>query len=302
MLWKWSEKDYSKSVSVFVDDCKVDITFVRDTYSKEQERMWPMYMQYKMTFDYPSQTLIKGLNNPDSDTGEEVAKEIFRIYSEATDKLIFFARYKLNLPSVLDSMKSRFAELFYDQGFMSSKEVMYQIGSSELKQFVLQRKKNQAGIRTQFKAKNLLTPDKWSKLDQYSKTKPDNMGEVEELVKIKAKAVWGESRIPVIETMALLEVVVRNKAQSELAKRGLSKKKLKESESDIGMSILLNTVLPLILTAKENEKHKELISSVNTLRRIRNDIMHNNLKESEIDNVLVIKGIEAAIKLTQIIS
>jgi hypothetical protein len=303
MLRKWSREDYTKSVTIFIDECKVDITFLPDDYSLgNNDRFWVMNSQYKLTFEYPSLTLITGLKNPDSAAGEEAAKEIFRIYEEATNKLIFFARFKLNLHSILDGLKTRFDELFYNDGLLNDRKVVYCIGASEPKVFTLQRKKVKGKIITQFQAKNLLTPEKWGKLDQYTLSKPNTMSEVEELVKIKAKAMWGENRIPVVETMALLEVIVRNKAHTELIKKGLSKKKLKESESDIGMSVLLNTVLPLIMTKKENETHKEVISSVNTLRRIRNDIMHNNLKESEIDHDQVLKCIDSAIKLAQIIS
>lgn len=302
MLRNWKKTDYKKSVPIFIEDCKVDIKFIKDDYSSNNERFWPMYSEYTLTFDHPSEEIVKGLHNPNSEEGEKVAKYIYEIYQEATKKLVFYGRYKLNLPSVLDGMLSKFDELFYEDNFLNEKKVIYKIGSKVPVVFQLEKKKSRGKLHPVFQAKNLLTPEKWIKLAEYSNKKPKNTEEVEELVKIRAKAAWGEKRIPVVETMAVLEVVIRNKVHSTLLNKGLSKKKIKETETDIGMALLLNTFLPLILNKKEMDSLRDTILSVNTLRKIRNDIMHNNLKDVDIEQKIVVQGIDSAIRLTQALS
>ena len=123
--------------------------------------------------------------------------------------------------------------------------------------------------------------------------------QLNELLRIKSKARWREKRIPTIETAALMEITIRNKVQLLLQRQGQSKKKIDAADDELGFSMLLNVLLPLALTKGELARYKKHIDELDALRKVRNDIMHRNIPESSIDGTVVLRGIEAAIKITQ---
>ena len=143
-----------------------------------------------------------------------------------------------------------------------------------------------------------MSVDKWTKFKKYLSSAPELSQNIVELVRIKSKVEWNEKRIPTIETAALMEVIIRNTATIALKNRGISNKKIKHINDEAGLSILLNMLLPLILTKSETEKYKVYLDHLDALRGIRNKIMHGNLPEKDIDLEVVKKGINAAIEIT----
>jgi len=147
-------------------------------------------------------------------------------------------------------------------------------------------------------SKNLLSVDKWIKFKKYLSSAPKLSQNIVELVKIKSKVEWNEKRIPTIEASALIEVVIRNAATNALKNQGVSRRKIKNTNDEAGLSILLNMLLPLILTRKEMGANKLYLAHLDALRNVRNKIMHENLPEKDIDLEVVEKGINAAIEIT----
>jgi hypothetical protein len=82
----------------------------------------------------------------------------------------------------------------------------------------------------------------------------------------------------------------------KLYQQGLSKTKKKEAFNDLSFSQMLNLLSYFILNMKEIET-KNLIGKVNTLRKIRNDIVHEGKQISKRERKYIENGIEAITEL-----
>ena len=304
-LWKWKKVDYDKSIKISIDEKEVYLKFELPTFYEDRKELpdteMPIYGSLKIIINNPTENFLNGLKNPTGPDGIEVAKEIYSIYEKTLEKITFYGRWTTKLPSIWDSHKTSFSEIFYDRGIISRDCVSWSINNKDWKVFKLKNKKSNSKNPI-FKSKNLLTPKKWTSIDNFLSKKLEISKEIEELVKIKYRVIWGNKRIPVVETAALIEVIIRNKLQIILKNKGQSKTKIDENNNEVHLSTLLNIALPLIFTKTEIKKYKKYIDSLDSLRKIRNDIMHRNIPEKEIDEEKVKKGIDAAIKITQLLN
>ena len=117
------------------------------------------------------------------------------------------------------------------------------------------------------------------------------------LHRIWAKVYPREKREPVIETAILLEAVLKAYAIEALEKRNFSKNKIKNISEDLSFNTCLNLVLSLTLPNSDARRLHDTLIKIDRLRRIRNDIVHDNLAEDDIDEREVKDGIDAGIKL-----
>lgn len=301
-LWKWSRDDYKKDVELEIDGAKVLFrlglsSFEEDKDRKLPDRQWVMYSHIFIVVENPSQELLDGLNNKSDEKELEAANTIYSIYQKTIDTLTLHARWYLKLPNILSPYLTMFHEMFYENGFLSQRRVFWRMGGSDFQPFIL-KKKQESKINPRFLSKNLLSVDKWIKFKKYLSSAPELSQNIVELVRIKSKVEWNEKRIPTIETAALIEVVIRNAATTALKNQGVSNRKIKNTNDEAGLSILLNMLLPLILTKKEVETNKVYLDHLDALRSVRNKIMHENLSEKDIDLEVVEKGINAAIEIT----
>lgn len=95
--------------------------------------------------------------------------------------------------------------------------------------------------------------------------------------------------------------MLREYGQQVLQSLGISKNRLKALKDELSFNTILNIVLPLSLTKSEILKFDKHLKSVDLLRRIRNDVVHGNIKESEIDEDNIRKGIEGALALVTLL-
>lgn len=301
-LWKWFRDDYKKSVELEIEGVKVLFRFgmspfEEDSKEKLPDRQIPMYAHIFIVIENPTQELLEGLNNTSNKKELDVANKIYSIYQKAINDLTLHGQWYLKLPSILSPDLTNFNEMFYEDGLLPKKHVFWKTGGSDFQPFVL-NKKQKSKINPRFLSKNLLDVDKWTKFKKYLSSAPELSQNIIELVRIKSKIEWNEKRIPVIETAALMEMVIRNAVTTALKNQGVSNRKIKHTNDEAGLSILLNMLLPLILTKSETEKYKVYLDHLDTLRGIRNKIMHGNLPEKDIDLEVVKKGINAAIEIT----
>ena len=83
--------------------------------------------------------------------------------------------------------------------------------------------------------------------------------------------------------------------------KGFSKGKIKDLRDELGFNIVLNLVLPLTMSKTELRRLAKWRSSIDHLRKLRNNIVHNNLADESINEKEVLEGIYAAIDLFQFI-
>ncbi len=78
-----------------------------------------------------------------------------------------------------------------------------------------------------------------------------------------------------IETWTSLEVAIVSYLRNAKLAKGISKSKLDDLESEVGISYLLNIELPLIHHPND-EKFKEILGKVDAIRKLRNKVIHQN--------------------------
>ena len=79
--------------------------------------------------------------------------------------------------------------------------------------------------------------------------------------------------------------------------KGFSKTKIKDLRDELTFNTVLNLLLPLTLTKTEYNGLKKWLPKVDRLRKLRNSIVHNELRDSEIREKEVIDGLHSAVAL-----
>jgi hypothetical protein len=110
----------------------------------------------------------------------------------------------------------------------------------------------------------------------------------------------GELSTACILACTACETYLSNYISKILAEQGLSKTKEKDAFNDITFSHMLNLLSYFVLNMKDS-KIKELIGTINNIRKIRNDIIHDGKWLSPRDRNKIENGIEAIKKLKDII-
>jgi hypothetical protein len=159
--------------------------------------------------------------------------------------------------------------------------------------------KDRRRINPLFKKEQIITKIKWVKMQSAIENGAYPSEELLELLRIRSKLEWRQRKIATIESAILIETILRDYGEQVLQSLGLSKNKLKSLRDEMSFNTVLNIVLPLSLTKPEHTKVDKHLKSVDLLRRVRNDVVHGNITESEIDETKVRAGIEGALVLVE---
>jgi hypothetical protein len=302
VLWKWSESDFkiplriklSETVaSIFLED--PNKKFGNGSLNRTDPRQWVYRATILLHFESPDSEFSQGLARPNSEKGSNAAQKIYEAYLKCLETIVTYSRLVLNVHSVHDWHKSSFSELF-EPRFSNQTKVSW---SSDGKSFtpIVCRVKKTKKINPLFKSESLIWPNDWSRLQRAITNGVILSPEVEELLKLRSKILWGEKRVSVVESTALMEMTLKNVVNGALLKRGLSKNRLASLNEEAGLSIFLNFMLPLCLSKSLYARTLPLIQNIDRLRKIRNEIMHDNLPESAIDKEQAYRGVDSCIAL-----
>src|SRR6185503_3547468 len=105
-----------------------------------------------------------------------------------------------------------------------------------------------------YKHPQLITVEKWRKLQHDVDGARLPTQDVLELHRLAGKVFPRDKRIPVVEVAILIESKLRQYAEAVLPECGFSKSKIKDLQHDLTFNTLLNLVLPLTLTKSELRK------------------------------------------------
>lgn len=293
-LWRWTENDHSVPLQIDLDEnIKVDFFIEYDDMSKIIDRKFAMNSNLAIYVKNPKQSLLDSFSN----NSDEAAQFIYSCYAETIRRFVLYARISLNTVSILDGNVT-FGDLYQERYF---KNFSWSTDGSNYKPFVYTPKKI-VGINPLFKSKNLISPKVWKRLQVSFKKIALPSKETEELLRFKTKAQWNEKRIAIVESVAIIELLIRSKVGNIIGSKGFNIKRLDELKKDIGLSVLLNIAIPSALTKAELSKYSKYIKDVDKLNSIRNKVMHENLENKLVDKDLVIKGISSSIKLLQFLN
>jgi hypothetical protein len=155
------------------------------------------------------------------------------------------------------------------------------------------------GINPLYKADQLLTPRKWRRMQDAANDGDFPEGEVLELLGIRSKAKWRQKRVATIEVAIIAEALLRRYAVVILKNNGFSNAKIKAIGDELSFNNMLNIVLPLSLTRGELKRLRAAIEAVDLLRKVRNDLVHGNIPEDQVEESSIDQGINGALRLAE---
>jgi len=289
----WNETEYNIPLKLKIKDAEVDIFIDKPSYLIKN-KLAQAELTYKFTFKNPTKKFLNGIvDNNRQDTNLAVEK-IYDIYKEAHQLFESLLRGIGKVENlILMGLTSR--ETMFRSTYGSKLYVYFEGSSKKIFSPILQKSKK---INPLFSSKQLVTFEKWKKLQQAIDTNNLIPPEIDELLKIKAKLLFIDSRkFAVLESIILIEYSLGQYIKKHLLSIGLSTKKIKEYGKELTLNMMLNILLPSTLTKSRLSTINKHISNLNNLRKIRNKIMHDKMTDSEIDPLLIKKGIDSSIKL-----
>lgn len=296
-VWKWSADDFKIPLKIRLSDCSTQL-FLKDptrTGSRDDPRQFVLHETVLIHFEDPGDDFIRGLLEPSTERGESAAKKIYDRYHQCLDTFVAYCRLELNAHSVSDIMGTTFSSLF-DKHRLAGPKVLWSQDGKTFLPFEYELKKSRK-INPIYRSKFLIKTRDWTRLQRAVSSGSMPPAEVQELLKLRAKAQWNERRVPVVESMAIMEMALKNVVARSLLARGLSKTRLSSFSEEGSMFIFLNFMLPLCVSNSNYKRIEPLIHKVDRMRKVRNLIMHENLPESEIDREEVHRGIDSSIDL-----
>jgi hypothetical protein len=296
VLNAWTEQDFENPLKITTPAWRTELFLIADGLGLGglSNLSLLVYGTLEIYIDNPEEWLIAGLNQNTPDETSRAANFIFDIYKENMRQAVAYERMALDLHNIFE-MNSRFDEIF-DTNHFSMVRAQWAIDTGTLQEFsfAIPRTNERHPV---FQDDKLVSPAKWLQLQNFIDQNPPPSKEIEELLRLKQKTAWNEKRIAAIESATIIEFILRKKVEGVLTSQGVSQNRIKDIKKEIGMSILLNLLIPLSISREEYEAQKVNIEKVDKLRKVRNEVIHDGLEEGSIDPLTVADGINSAINL-----
>lgn len=305
-LYKWSDNDFKIPLKLKIGDSDVRI-LLQDSFSFQgQKSKKSDIIPYSKVFIYikiykANNKLINGLIHKTGKNTEDTIEMIYKTYSLAMEKFEILLRTKGNVKNLFSQSATPKTELFQKSSAFSAAPVTYSINKNKFINFEpiihTGRKKRYA----LFKVEQLITQEKWKKMQRAIDKNEYVSPEIIELLCIQSKLYGNDKKIATLESAMLLENLLREYARKILKEKGLSETKIKSLKDELSFNNILNMLLPFIFKKAEIKKLQNSINAVDKLRKIRNDIVHGEKKEEDINEDDIKKGIEAGLRLIKIL-
>jgi hypothetical protein len=243
----------------------------------------------------PSDQLVRGFTSKGI-PAKESAEKIFNLFSTAFDQFEGLLMTAGGVRNLLVSGRPRLQTFFRNDSLSGRDSVHWKLGNGEWKVFV-PPSRGRATRNPLFKSDQLVTPQRWAKMQRAADRGDIPQEAVLELLRIRAKAAFDEKPISLIEAAIIAETIVRDFCITVLEQRGFSQNRLKNVRQDLTFNLLLNAVLPLTLSKSEIRRVSNAILQVDRLRKLRNDLVHENARDAETDAEAIRKGLDGAVRL-----
>jgi len=291
--WKWAEGDYAVPLAFQLEGARTQVYVEKETNLRTNPLQITMRLEFLVIFENPPKENLDALKSSGAKS-TRFAQQIYDYFSQTMSRfealLIVFGGVRNLLSMGLPSIQS-----FFDaRGWRE--EVTWQIDGS--KPQIFRPKLNQPrGKNPLFRHPQLVTGKKWKRLQQIIDAGNFPSDEVVELNRLIGKVYFRSRRLPLVEAAILIESKLKSYAEAILPERGFTKGKIKDLRDELGFNTVLNLVLPLTLSKAEAKRVSQWRPKVDRIRKIRNDIVHNNLSDAAIDEKEVLDGIRAAVDL-----
>lgn len=293
----WKGQDHTVPLSIHLKNAKANIFIDKPVWGGDRDIN--VFPKGHLVLEYspPPAKILAGLKSGGS-AGAEAAELIYEKYLEAVDNLESLLMSRGNVKGMMRAIRLSRRDFFSNEIIGPGEQVSWQVDDGESNSFVPKLPKPR-GRNPLFTAPQLITPAKWQRIQEAADDGAIPRDEMLELYNIRSKVNWREIRVATIEASIVSESLLRRYGLQTLEKSGFSKTKIKRLREELTFNNLLNIVLPLSLSKSDLKKVATAIQAVDELRRARNDLVHGNISEKDVDNSVVEKGVEGAIKLAE---
>ena len=295
---EWNDEDLKTPLIIPVQDAKVAFFIDKRNIGtfKLKRKLDPIPSgRMEIEFERAPSDLVRGIKSKTSNSS--AAKRIYSIYSEAMD-IFESALLSAGALKYMYWMRKIAEYEFFGGSFGMDKVTWSLVPGNESGTFQPKIPSSRK-INPLYKSNQLMTLRKWQKLQDAIDNNNYPKDELLELYKMRNKAYLFDAKTAAIEASIISEALLRKYGLSVLKIQGYSSSKIKKIKDELTFNNLLNVILPLSLTKTEFTKISSAVNNVDTLRRIRNDLVHGNIDGNSVDQEDVKKGTESAIKLVE---
>jgi hypothetical protein len=291
--WKWTKADYDVPLVFQLSGVKalLKLDNFNSGYIRDREIIWQANLS--LEFTNPTPEFIRGLETAGK-LAQETSETIFGYYLELQEMFEGLLRTVGGVNSLIPEAPMSI-DSFFEKESIERHGCHWCVPGTKPVPFNPKLSNKRKRINPLFRGEQILTKLKWKRLQVAIHNQNFPTPELLELLRIRANLQWRDNKIPTIEAAILVETILREYAEKSLVDRGFSKSRVKALRDDLSFNTFLNIVLPLSLTKAESKKIESNIRKVDTLRRIRNDIVHGNITAAEINEANVRAGIEGAL-------
>lgn len=300
VTYKWSEADHNRPLTFQLDGARSQILIEDEKYGKRRDRQMPLYLHFFLIIEGAPSEYIVALKS----RGEKSTNLAQRIYDYFIDTLSRFEgilRVSGNVRNLMTMGTPSIHSFFDTRGTGWNEEVTWRIDDGKPQIFNPKLPGQPRGKNPLFKHPQLITVEKWKKMqrDIYANLLPTE--ETLEMYRLAGKVYPKSKRLPVVEAAIFIESKLKSYAEAILPTKGFSKSKIKDLRDELTFNTVLNLVLPLTLTKTDLSKVSKWRPQIDRIRKLRNDIVHNDLSDNAINEKEVLDGIYAAVDLFEFI-
>jgi len=302
-VWKWTEADHKQPLQFHLDGATTRI-YVEPGRIRENEPLRDlqlvMYLQFELIFDGAPQEYIKALRS----RGAKATQFAYRIYDYFVETLSRFEGVLRVSGKVRHLMSFDTPSIygFYETGgFGWREEVTWQVDDQDPQVFRPPLGNRPRGKNPLFKHPQLVTSDKWTRMQRDIDANRLPSDEILQLHRLAGKVYPKDKRIPVVEAAILIESKLKVYAEAILPDKGFTKSKIKDLKDELTFNSVLNLVLPLTLNKTDLKRVNKWRPHIDRIRKLRNDIVHNDLTDEAISEKEVLDGLNAAVDLFEFI-
>lgn len=298
--WKWSEADHDRPLTFQLDGARAQILVEAHKFGKLRDLQMIMYLQFVLIFEgAPSECLAALKSRGDKST--KFAQRLYDYFIDTLSRLEGILRVSGKVRHLM-SMGTPTIHSFYDsRGFGWNEQVTWQVGDAEPQVFRPKLPGLPRGMNPLFRHPELVTVDKWKRMQRDINASRFPAEETLELHRLAGKVHPKSKRLPVVETAILIESKLKSYAQAILPHKGFSRSKIKDLRDELTFNTVLNLVLPLTLSKTDLRRVSKWRPQIDRIRKLRNDIVHNDLSDNAINEKEVLDGIYAAVGLSEFI-
>lgn len=296
--WKWSKADYNTPLIFNLSGIKAKLRLdMGSPGSKQLGITWEAILE--LHFIPAPRSLIRGLTTSGKQA-IDVARRIHEYYLSVYEQFESLL-YTVGKTRGMHPESPIPFERFFSDGSLKDDAVTFQVDGECEQKFTPKVSSSRRRTRPLFKRAQLIDREKWGRMQGALDARDFPAPELVELYRLRSKMDWGEHKIATIEAATFAETTLRDFVVRALVSRGISRRKLKDLQNDLSFSILLNALLPMAIPKAKADKLRPHIVSVDLLRKIRNDLVHGNINENEINEENVRRGIDGTLRIVETI-